>query len=240
MSYNYLGLVNKVCQRLNEVPLTSSNFSSAGGFYAHAKEAVNSSIRKINQMQFEWPFNHVEYDETLVAGQVRYAYQADAKSVDFDSFRIQRNDSFGNDTKHLQKIDYDEYLHKYVDAEYNTSDTGIRTTPLLVFRTPDREFGVYPAPDKAYTLTYEYFQLPTDLSAFDDVPSIPVSFEHVIVDGAMVEAYRFRGDTETADRMDVKFKEGIDNLRKIYINRYEYIRDTRILKNRYAVSATVV
>ena len=47
MAYNYIGLTNEVNRRLNEVELTSANFPTATGFYAHIKDAVNSAIRDI-------------------------------------------------------------------------------------------------------------------------------------------------------------------------------------------------
>ena len=59
MSYDYIGLVNDVNRRLNEVELTSANFASAKGFYSLIKDSVNSAIRDINQTHHEWPFNHV-------------------------------------------------------------------------------------------------------------------------------------------------------------------------------------
>lgn len=227
MAYDFLGLVNDVNARLNEVQLTSSNFSSASGFYIHAKDAVNSSIRYINQSAFEWPFNHVEQDQTLTAGQIRYDYPADTKTVDMDSFRIKRNDSFGNETRKLTLMSYEDYLDNHIDAEYNTSE-GVRTLPRYVFRTPDRQYGVYPSPDKAYELVYEYYTLPTDLSAATDVPTIPNQFRHIIIDGAMFYAYLFRGNTQDSGLMFEKFETGIKDMRSIYINRYEYVRDTRI------------
>lgn len=228
MAYNYLDLVNGVCHLVNETPLTSSNFSTASGFYRTAKDAVNSSIRHINQDEFHWPFNHSTYDETLVAGQIRYDYQADAKSVDYDSFRIQRSDSFGNETQKLRRIDYQEYLEKLVDDEYNTSDTGIRSIPRYVFRTPNQDYGVWPAPDNAYILTYEYYKLPTDLEAYDDVPSIPVAFKTLIVNGAMYYVTDFRGDTESMDRYFSRFTDGLKQMRKIYINPYHTMSDRRV------------
>lgn len=229
MAYDYMGLVNDVCGRVNETQLTTSNFSSAVGFYSTVKEAVNSAIREINQQTFEWPFNHTDYNETLTAGTSRYAYQADAKSVDFDSFRVQRNASFGTETVKLKLIDYDHYLEKYIDDEYNSSDTSIRDTPRYVFRAPNQEYGVHPVPDQAYTLSYEYFKLPVDLTSSTDVPSLPVAFRHIIVDGAMYYVYNFRGDTETGDRIQAKFAKKIDDMRTIYINSgYEYVRDTRV------------
>ena len=78
MAYDFLGLVNDVNRRLNEVSLTSSNFDTATGEYGMIKDAVNSSIRYINQHEYEWPYNHVTAEETMTAGVVRYAFPADA------------------------------------------------------------------------------------------------------------------------------------------------------------------
>jgi len=93
MAYDYLGLVNDVNRRLNEVELTASNFINATGEYSMIKDAINSAIRYINQHEYEWPFNHVEAEETLTAGVIRYAYPADAKTLNMDSFRIKRSNS---------------------------------------------------------------------------------------------------------------------------------------------------
>ena len=225
MAYNFLGLVNDINRRLNEVELTQANFSSAVGFYASAKDAVNASIREINQAQFEWPFNHTTREDTLVPGQVRYSIQANTKTLDMDSFRLKRDDALGNETLKLRLISYEEYLDKYLDYEYNT-DTGIRTIPRHVFRTPSLEYGVVPSPDKVYTVAYEYYSNPASLSAYSDVPTIPEEFRYVIVDGAMVHAHNFRGDNESAELSRRAFQDGMKSLRSLYINRYEYVRST--------------
>ena len=232
MAYDFLGLVNDVNGRVNEPKLDESNFVNAGGYYSSAKEAVNSSLRAINQQEYEWPFNHTQVEEILVPGQVRYSFEPDAKTVDFESFRIKRNNDFGNDTRPLKRMDYEVYLQHYNDSEYN-ADTTVRRLPTLVFQTQDMNYGIYPPPDKPYELHYEYFSLPVDLELPTDVPSVPEPFRHVIVDGAMYYVYHFRGDIDTADRMHQKFKEGVDNLRKIYINRYTRMRDGRVFHGGY-------
>ena len=226
-TYNYLGLVNDVLGRINETPLTSSTLASAQGVYSVVKEGVNSSIRAINQQEFNWPFNFVEAVQTLTPGTLRYPYLATAKTVDFNVFRIKRNDTFGNVTTHLDQMDYEEYISKYVDDEYNT-DTGIRATPLRIIRTPNREFVVYPSPDKAYELVYEYYSLPVDLDLHSDVPSLPIAFRHIIVEGATVPVFNFQSDVESQDRASAKFTSQIGHMRKVYINRYEDVRDTRV------------
>jgi hypothetical protein len=228
MAYDFLGLVNDVNKRVNEVQLTTSNFANAIGFYGAAKDSINAALRYINQAAFEWPFNHVEQEDVLTEGQVRYGYPADTKTVDFDSFRIKRSGTFNNETRLLRLIAYEEYLERYVDAEYDTTNTSLRSVPRLVFRTPNQGFGVYPPPDNDYELVYEYYRLPVDLINPSDVPNIPEQFRYVIIDGAMYYAYLFRGNTQDATLQFQKFEEGIKDMRTIYINRYEYIRDTRV------------
>ena len=129
MAYDFLGLVNDVNNRLNEVELDSSNFSTSTGYFSFAKDAVNSAIRHINQEEFQWPWNHVVETETLRAGVVRYSFPDDAKTIDMNSFRIKRDSSLNVGTIRLKNMMYEEYLEKYIDADYNTTDT---STPAHV------------------------------------------------------------------------------------------------------------
>lgn len=230
MAYNFLGLVNSVNRRLNEVELKSGDFASATGFYSQAKDAINSSIRHINQSQYSWPYNHVTQEDTMTAGEVRYGFPYDMKVPDMNTFRIKKDSTLGVDTRKLKMISYEEYLDKYVHHEYADSDAN-RGIPTYVFRTPSEEYGLVPAPDKAYEVVYEYYRIPVDLDKYDDVPAIPERFAHVIVDGAMHYAYLFRGNTQDALVAKEKFEEGIKNMRSMLINRYDYVRSTYIVRS---------
>tara|TARA_B110000908_G_scaffold160450_1_gene203683 strand:+ start:355 stop:1080 length:726 start_codon:yes stop_codon:yes gene_type:complete len=231
MAYNYLNLVNDLSRRVNETELASGDFPTATGYYNTAKDAINSSIRLLNQEAFQWPFNYVEQEDILTAGDLRYDYPSNAKTLDFNTFRIKRNSTLGNETVLLKKMDYEEYLSKFIDDEYNTSDTGIRSLPRFIVRAPGNQFIVYPSPDQAYELIYEYYALPVDLILFSDVPDVPEAYRHILVDGAMYYVQIFRNDNESANMSLNKFKEGLSNMRSIYLNRYEYVRDTRILNH---------
>lgn len=221
MSYDFMGLVNDVNKRLNEVELTEDNFDTAVGHYSNIKDAVNSAITDINHDQFEWPFNHVSQEETLVADTTRYSFPIDAKTVDMDSFRIKYNSDLGNNTVKLKILSYEEYLEKYLNQEYEAGHTGV---PIYVFRTPNLQYGLVPAPDKAYEIVYEYYRITPDLSNFDDVPTVPESFRKVINEGSMYHAYMFRGDLDSAALCLSKFGKMLNNMRSIFINRYEYVR----------------
>ena len=100
MAYDFLGLVNDVNHRLNEVALTSTNFATATGYYSIAKDAVNSAIRHINQEEFEWPWNHVQSEIVLAPWiLMKYYYPTDAKTINMNSFRIKRDNSLGVGTE---------------------------------------------------------------------------------------------------------------------------------------------
>ena len=76
MSGTYLTLTNNTLARLNEVQLTSSNFSNARGIQVQAQNSVNESIRYINQKEFTYPFNHATETKTLTAGSYSYTVTA--------------------------------------------------------------------------------------------------------------------------------------------------------------------
>jgi len=224
MAYDFLGLTNDVALRLNETQLTSSNFADATGFYSAIKEAVNSSLRHINQAHFFWPYNHSTVEDVLTPGISRYALPANAKYIDFGSFRVRRDDSLNvGEGRRLRQMTYSEYLDRHIDQEYET-DTNEGAVPRSVVRTPDQEYIIVPMPDKAYEIDYEYYIVPVDLVLSDDVPSIPEQFRHVIVDGAMYYAYMFRDNIEMANLSQSKFENGIKQMRTLLVNENVYFR----------------
>ena len=235
MAYTYLDITNEVIARMNEVALTSANFGSARGFQVQCKNAVNDAINYVNQREFGWPFTHSTQTQTLVAGQTRYSIPADTQSVDYDTFRISKDDTLGVSGITLRILDYKEYTQKYIDQE-TTSDVG--AVPIYVFRTPDNNYGLYPYPDKAYELKYEYFQKPTALSAHGDVPTIPEQFRQVIVDGATAYSYQYRGEAQQYGINFARFEDGIKQMQTILLNRADYVRSTYIpYSQRYGAGA---
>ena len=95
MAYTYLDITNEVLARFNEVALTSSNFTASRGFQTQCKNAVNDAINYIFQREFGWSFSHELQTETLVAGTTRYSIGATVYNVDYETFRISKDDSLG-------------------------------------------------------------------------------------------------------------------------------------------------
>ena len=296
MAESYLTLTNKVLVKLNEVELTSSNFSSARGVQTQAKNAVNEAIRYINQREFNYPFNHSTKSETLVPGTVRYTIPTTAKSVDYNTFRIVKDTDTNTAGGRLRKLDYNEYVNAYITQEDEivtttlngshsssvttltlTSTTGFDSTgkvyieseiitytgilgndltgctrgaesttaaahasgvqvaqfdsgsaPINVVRTLDNNYLLYPYPEKQYTLKYDFFTFPTDMSAHGDTTSIPDRFAPVIIDGAVSFVYQYRGETQQYGIAFARFEQGIKNMQTLLVNKFEYVRSTYI------------
>ena len=305
MAESYLTLTNKVLARLNEVQLTSSNFSNARGIQVQAQNAVNESVRYINQKEFQYPFNHSTKTETLVAGTVRYTIPTTAKTVDYNTFRLVKDSDLGASGGRLFVINYNDYVNSYITQEDEitttnldgaltdsattvtvNSTTGFDSTgtifvgneqitytgtssttftgctrgandttaaahsddtqvaqfesggvPQYVARTPDNNFLLYPFPTKGFSLKYDFFSFPTDMSAHSDTTTIPDRFAAVIIDGATAFVYQYRGETNQYQLNFARFEQGIKNMQTLLVNRFEYIRSTFIPKTGYTSTA---
>ena len=293
----FLSLTNSVLARLNEVQLTSTNFSNARGIQVQAQNAVNESIRYINQREFQYPFNHTTKSQTLSPGIVRYSIPTDAKHVDYNTARIVKDSDIGSSGANLRILQYNEYINnehvtqedeivtttlaEALDASETeidlTSSTGFDSTgtifieneeitytgistntltgctrgansttaathdngtsvaqfdngavPRFIVRTLDNNFLLFQFPNRAYTLKFDYFAFPTDLSAHGDTTTIPARFDPVIIDGATAYVYQYRGETTQYQLNFSRFEQGIKNMQSLLVNKYEYVRSTMI------------
>ena len=307
MANSFLSYTNDVLVKLNEVKLTSTDFTDDRGIQTQAKYAVNQAIRYINQREFSWPFNHSTASQTLTAGVVGYSLPSNTKHVDYATFRIRKSESLGNAARHLSFLDYKEYMDLFIKQEDDTVTTtlssgiddddttipvvsassfdstgtiiintenitytgttstsftgatrGAESTtaashssgdtvaqidaggiPTHVFRKLDNTYGLWPFPNKAYTLSFDYFTHPsTDLSAHSDTTAIPDRFGHVIVDGAIAYAYLYRSEVPLYERSFALFQEGIKNMQVLLINRHDYVRSTYIPRSANSVYTT--
>ena len=297
MALTFLTLTNSVITRMNEVVLTSSNFSSARGVQVQCQNAVNEAIRYINQREFGYPFNHSTETKTLTPGVVRYSIPTSTKYIDYNTARIKKDLDVNASGNNLSKLNYNEYITKeYANQEdeiasttlngshsssvttltltsttdfdssgtvfiggeqvtytgvlgnditgctrgansttAETHSSGVTVTqfdrggvPQYIVRTLDNNYLLYPFPDKQYTLTFDYFTFPSDLSAHGDTTTIPDRFAPVVVDGATAYVYQYRGELNQYQLNFERFNQGIKNMQSLVINKYDYIRSTKI------------
>jgi len=228
MSSTYLELVNKIARQYNEVELTSANFPDAIGVYNAMKDGVQFAINHINAQDFEWPFNFVEGQTQLLAvGDNFYDFPADFKIVDWNSFYIVKDDSLGVNTSTLRVINKDEFHRTTKPSDFDAGSDG-RSVPRFVFPWGNQAFGITPSPDKAYTVTYNYWKNPDQLSTYDDTTNIPVQFDHVIVLGAMWYLHMFKENANGTQLGQKQYMDALKTMRTILINKPERMTDTRV------------
>jgi len=305
MALTFLSLTNSTITRMNEVELTSSNFTGSRGVQTQCKAAVNEAIRYINQREFGYSFNHATNTESLVPGKVRYTLPTSTKSVDYNTARIKRSTTLSASGSNLGSLNYNEYIqNEYANQEDEinsttlngshsssvttltlTSTTGFDASgtvyiggeqvtytaisgndltgctrgansttaavhaddvfvsqfdnggvPRNIVRTPDNNYLVYPFPDKEYTLTFDYYTFPADLSAHGDITTIPDRFAPVVIDGATAFVYQYRGEMQQYQLNFERFEQGIKNMQSLLINKFEYVRSTVVLRPRGSIS----
>ena len=104
--------------------------------------------------------------------------------------------------------------------------------PRNIVRTPDNNYLLYPFPDKEYTLTFDFYTFPSDLSLHGDTTTVPDRFAPVIIDGASAFTYQYRGEMQQYQLNFARFEQGIKNMQSLLINKYEYVRSTVVLRPR--------
>ena len=128
------------------------------------------------------------------------------------------------DPQRLQHITYEDFARNYreTDASIDSSSYG---TPEYVYPTQDGKFGLHPIPDRGnYTVLFEYWTTHTELSAYDDTPTLAARYQDIVVSRAKYYAYMLRGDADMADRCMVQYQDGIKRMRLELINRDEVMR----------------
>lgn len=163
--------------------------SDGGQFYEHTFTATGSSA-------------YITYSHTTNANH----------DVDFVS-------CFENvNPKHLEYMNFDYWRQNVKPSELRMSATAY-DMPTDVYITQNSKFGVSTIPDKAYTVTYDYWTLPSDLSAYTDTATLPDRYKSVAINGAMKYAYMFRDNVEQAETVEKDFNAGIELMRRDLIDR---------------------
>jgi hypothetical protein len=222
----FLDLTNQLLRRLNEVEIAQADFPSVRGVQATAKDAIKNSIAKINQAEYEWPFNAVEHTQILAVNQEDYSWPQYFKVPDFNSFQLQPSSSLGTTATQLKFIDRDFYYKNYKDLDDNA--TAGRGVPEYVAEGFGNGYTITPSPDQAYTIKFRYYQNHNDLIAYSDVTRIPDTYDNVIVEGALMQMYMFRDNMEAAGISAQLFQQGVKEMQGILMNKYQEIRDTRV------------
>ena len=252
MATTYLEITNEVLRELNEVILTSANFSSAIGIQSFVKDSINTSIFDIANEEPQLPFFSVGVSGSTdpfygnvtvatVAGQRWYLLKSgsssittDYSSLDWDDFYITTINVSGETapfvSKGLKFLTLTDWRRYYRDGE-NADDADSQNygEPRYVYRSPDhRKFGLGPIPDKVYNVHFYAFEKPTALSAFDDTIALPDQYKNVITAKTRYYVHQFKNNLQQAAFALDDYKKAMRQMKSNLINpQPKYMTDDR-------------
>lgn len=135
---------------------------------------VIAADHQIQSMWHDWNFLWGQYSSTLSTGDRAPAV---AKPTDFSNWDMRSFylDYTSDDFTHLEELSYVDWREDYRQG------TATNNIPTYFVIQPDDNVFVDPPPDKAYTITADYWKTPTKLAANADISAIPVQYHRVIV-----------------------------------------------------------
>ena len=205
MATTFLELTNELLRELNEIVLTSSNFSAAVGIQAHAKDCINRAYLDIVNEEPQWPFlatgesgttdpmyGNVSVETTAATRwyELKAASSSavnDYGSIDWNNFYVTTVGVSGETAPYVSRNLNFITTEKWKDfrrTQENSDDADQATggTPKFVIRSPDsRKFGLSPIPDKAYKVWFFAYDLPTQLDAHGDAVVFPDMYKTVLL-----------------------------------------------------------
>lgn len=194
----FLVLTNKLLRRLNEVQLTDSSFASAKNVQAMAKDAVIAAIAEINTREYQWPWNKTTGTAVADVGTYEFTWPTDTTVPLWDSFKITGVPADSITSDYLAPISREEWFKYQRQVDVDSIPDGGKEQPRFVFPTVGG-FGVTPMPNEEYTITYEYYTSPAELSAHDDTCSIPTTYDYIIINFALKHYYMYKDNTQQAE-----------------------------------------
>jgi hypothetical protein len=242
MATTYLTLTNEVLRELNEVQLTSANFTSAVGIQAFIQESINKALNDIANEEPQLPFFaaaasggtdpfYGNVTVASVAGTRWYTLKSgsssittDYASIDWDDFYMTTINVSGETApfvsrglKFLTLTDWKRYVRDRENAD--DADTQSYGEPKYVIRSPDnRKFGLSPIPDKVYNVHFYAYSAPTALSAYDDAMILPDQYASIVLAKTRYYVHQFKENIQqSAFAMD-DFKKGMRHMKSNLIN----------------------
>jgi len=227
MPSTFIDLTNQLLRKFNENTITEGSFVGARGVQGRAQDIIRNTVNRINQQAWNWPFNAVQKEVTLVPGQEQYSWPSDMMRPEWESFQIQADTVNNIGYRSLRFIDRQNYYETSRNDD-DTAGTLGRNTPDFVYPSHGSGFGVSPSPNAAYKLKYNYWATPLPLVQPTDTVSIPSQFDYVIISGAAIDMHDFYDNAEAASLMRQSHAQDMSVMRSLLLNNYKALRDTRV------------
>lgn len=164
---------------------------SDSGTRNRVKESINLGYKQFVSREL-WPFRETTDDITTVSGTQEYSLVSNFTDVDSNniiSVAIQ-----GDSKRKLAYIPFNQLRAQEPDYDY------IGTSLPRYYYLKGGNIGLWPAPDAVYTITVDYYKVPTDLSNDSDEPILPVAYREALVKYALSAEHDYNSDPDLAQK----------------------------------------
>lgn len=191
-----LKLANTELSKMAGQPLTV--VGQSGDLY-RIVESVNDAWLEIQNKNATWPFLWANSGQiNLLAGQEYYTPPADCNMPTIGTSRVLDN---GVAVSTLTLLEFFEF------RRYSLSNRGANAAPIYYAVAPDNTIGVYPLPDQAYTMTFDYYKAPQAMTADADIPSLDERYHIAIVYLALMKFGEMTGRSDLVQIGDAEYQK---------------------------------
>ncbi len=245
----YLDLTNTLIRELNEVELTSSNFSSSAlGIQKYIKDAINRAYFDICNAEDKWSFlsagdpSNNYYGNTYIetSSGTRWYDLRSAQTIlneysfiDWDNMVVTEEGVSGKSAPYeihkLSPLSLSSWQRTHgISEARDKSDTQSYGIPRRVIRVPENnKLGLSPIPDGIYRIYFYAYTQPTELSAYDDTVVFPKQYTSVLLAKARYYIHQFKDNMSQAQLADVEFQNGLRTMREQLLEPFPVIMDDR-------------
>ena len=146
-----------------------------------------------------WPFRETTDDVTTIAGTQEYVL-----STEFTNIDAQNITSVAIQGATNRKLVYWPFNQlRAANPDYDLIGTSVPQNYYL----KGGNLGLWPSPNDVYTVTVDYYKVPTELSADADEPIIPVAYRQSLVQFALAKEHDFNTDPDLAQKAMNEFEQ---------------------------------
>lgn len=119
------------------------------------------------------------------------------------------------------RIGNDVYTIKSVDSDtqvtiYGTITTTVSGSTYEIF-LDNIVVQIYPVPDAARNVYYRYWRKPAQLANNWDEPDMPSNWQHLLVDGALIDLWAHKGDEVRRSGAERTFYAGLQRMKEALV-----------------------
>jgi hypothetical protein len=221
----FLEYTNIILQATNEVPLTSTQFSSARGLQEFTKEAVNRTYHDIiGEYRWPWMINadkltegaaQLSGERTLTPTDIWTVIPVSNPYKDAIDWSTMYYRNLEDEKQWLDVVSWDQFE---ASQDYYTALTG---EPQYIVQSADgRSFGLIPQPatGEEGTLYYKIWARPSRFQYSTDIIPMPDENYSVLVDGALHHLWSFRGNVDQSQLAYARYEKGLKKMKQKYTN----------------------